>query len=257
MEVVLEQINKIQGVYGSLLCDVDGKLLCRALPTAYDNKKFQDAADLIADSLVGINEATGGVSLLDLRFSNNRIIVKPLQGGFLLLICEQKLNLQLFNMSLSVAQKKLEKSILSARDSPVPVQPTAPLPVAPQVSTTQELRRDGKGVILIVDSMTASSKIQWDQMKEEAAISELLAQYLTKLSIPAPIKKLKITNKVTNKSKIFSIRLSRSEPGQLLDDKIALTLAASEALEARPGDLLTVESATSGMFTKDISFAGL
>lgn len=66
MEVVLEQINKIQGVHGSLLCDIDGKLLCRALLTDYDNKKLQETTDLIADSLIGINEATGGVNLLDL-----------------------------------------------------------------------------------------------------------------------------------------------------------------------------------------------
>jgi len=257
MEVVLEQINKIQGVYGSLLCNVDGKLLCRALSTAHDNKTLQEATDLIADSLIGINEATGGVSLLDLRFSNNRIIVKPLLGGYLVLICEQKLNLQLFNMSLSVAQKKIEKAIQESRDSPASVRPTAPSPVAPQSSITQELRRDGKGVILTVDSMTASSKIQWDQMKEEAAISELLAQHLTKMSIPAPIKKLKLTNKATNKSKIFSIRLSKSEPGQLLGDKIVLTLAASEALEARPGDAIVVEPVAGGVFSRDPSFASL
>lgn len=257
MEVVLEQINKIQGVTGSLLCDQDGKLLCRALPPAYDNKKLQEAADLIADSLIGINEATGGVSLLDLRFSNNRIIVKPLQGGYLLLVCEQKLNLQLFNMSLTVAQKKLEKAIQTPRDTPVFTQPAIQAAVTPQVAASNEPRRDGKGVILVVDSMTASSKIQWDQMKEEAAISELMAQYLTKLSIPSPIKKLKLTNKATNKSKVFPIKLTKSEPGQLLGDKIVLTLAASEALVASPGDVITVESAAGGVFTKDPSFAGM
>ena len=172
MEVVLEQINKIQGVTGSLLFTQDGKLLCNALPPAYENKKLQEAADLVADSLIGINEATGGVSSLDFRFSNFRIIVKPLQGGYLLLICEQKLNLQLFNMSLSVAQKKLEKSIQTPGFIQTSAPPALQVAVAPpQVSATGEPRRDGNGFMLIVDSMRLRIFKNTDSNTDNAADS--------------------------------------------------------------------------------------
>jgi predicted regulator of Ras-like GTPase activity (Roadblock/LC7/MglB family) len=257
MEVILEQINKVQGVLGCLICDQSGKLLCRALPSFYDNKELEAATDLITDSLIGINEATGGTNMLDLRFANARMIVKSLQGGYLLLVCEQKINLQLFNMSLSVAQKKLEKAIQVSRDSPPSSQLSVSQVIAPQQTATNTPARDGNGVILVVDSMTASSKIQWDQMKEEAAISELLARHLAELSFPSPIKKLKLTSKATNKSKVVPVRVIMSEPGQSVGDKIALTLAANEALKARPGDVVVAEAVTGSVFTKDIYFAGL
>jgi len=250
MDVVLQQINKIQGVAGSFVCDEDGKLLGHALPPNYAFNSVQETASLLAENIIGMNDVTGGVCWLDMRFSGCRIVVRPMLNCYLLLLCEPKINFQLLTMSLAVAQKKIEKD-LQLFKTQAACNPLKPEIAAPALPVVCEPRMDGEGLIFVVDSITASSKIQWDQMKEEVSISSLQVRYLRKISINSPARKLKLTNKSTKKSKIFAVRISEARPGQLADDKIALTLAAAEALEAKPGDEITVEAATGGIFKTD------
>ncbi len=259
MEVVLQQINKIQGIAGCFVCDEDGKLLGQALPPMYDEMLLQEASGIIADSVVGVNEATGGVVSFDLRFTEGRIIVRPMQSSYLLLLCEQKLNVQLLNMSLSVAQKKLEKAIQVVKEQPV----KATIPVSkPDVSQTaaavsRELRRDGKGVILVVETMKPAFKVQLDQMKEEVAVSKDLLQKLFSAFKTGSVKRVKILNKSTNRSKVMNLNSFEPDPGQHLGDKIILTLVASDVLAVKPGDEVTVELAAAQIFESDLVFAGL
>lgn len=257
MEVVLQQINKIQGIAGCFVCDEDGKLLGQALPPMYDEALLQEASGIIADSVVGVNAATGGVVSFDLRFSEGRIIVRPVQSSYLLLLCEQKINVQLLNMSLSVAQKKLEKAIQVIKEQPITVPVLKPA-VAPIVAVERrELRRDGKGVILVVETMKPVYKAQLDQMKEEAAVCKDLLQQLFSAFKTGSVKRVKILNKTTNRSKVINLNSFEPDPGQQLGDKIILTLVASDILAVKPGDDVTVELAAAQVFESDLIFAGL
>lgn len=256
MEVVLQQINKIQGVVGSFVCDDDGKLLGQALPPMYDSDLLQEAASIVSDSILGVNDATGGVSSLDLRYSEGRIIVRPAQNCYLLLLCEQKINVQLLNMSLSVAQKKLEKTIQAAKERPAIASVAKPTAYAPPASP-RELRRDGKGVLLIVESVKSAPRIQWDYTKDEVAISRDLQKQLFTFLKTGSIKKLKLTNKQANKSKTFFVVTFDVDPGQTLDEKIVLPIAAAEALAVKQGDEIVAEIATSGVFDTELIFAGM
>jgi len=257
MEVVLQQINKIQGIAGCFVCDADGKLLGQALPPMYDEALLQEAAGIISDSVVGVNAATGSVVSFDLRYSEGRIIVRPVHNNYLLLLCEQKINVQLLNMSLSVAQKKLEKAIQIVKEQPVPViKPTAAAPVA--ASRNRELRTDGnKGVILVVETMKPAYKVHLDQMKEEVAVSKDLMQQLFIAFKSGSVKRVKLTNKSANRSKVINLSSFEPDQGQNLDNKIILTLVASEVLAVKPGDEVSVELAAAQVFESDLVFAGL
>ena len=260
MEVVLQQINKIQGIAGCFVCDEDGKLLGQALPPMYDEALLQEASGIIADSVVGVNAATGGVVSFDLRFSEGRIIVRPVQSSYLLLLCEQKINVQLLNMSLSVAQKKLEKAIQVVKEQPAQtIRPVSKPAVAPVIATVEsrELRRDGKGVILVVETMKPVYKAQLDQMKEEVAVSKDLLQQLFSAFKTGSVKRVKILNKSANRSKVMNLNSFEPDPGQQLADKIILTLVASDVLAVKPGDEVTVELAAAQVFESDLIFAGL
>ncbi len=240
MEAVLQQINKIQGVVGSLVCDEDGALLCHQLPSSIAATILKDASGILADSIVGLKPSVGEVGLLDLRYSDGRLLVKPLASAYLLLLCDPKINLQLLNMTLDVSIKKLEKTI-AGQSASAPVSAAA-------ASVAQELRRDGKGVVLTVDSMKASSKIKWDQMKEDAAVSKPLAVELGKLLNVDSLKKVRLVNRASGKSKVFHLIVYEKDGDPSLDDKIALTLAASEALVAKPGDEIVAEAGGGGFF---------
>jgi predicted regulator of Ras-like GTPase activity (Roadblock/LC7/MglB family) len=259
MEVVLQQINKIQGVVGSFVCDDDGKLLGQALPPMYDFELLQDAAGIIADSFVGVSNASGGVSALDLRYNEGRIIVRPVQNCYLLLLCEQKINVQLLNMSLSVAQKKLEKAIQAAKEKPVAPAVQSSVQsntVTAAAAPPREIRRDGKGAILIAESTKNAPLIQWDLAKEEVAISRDLMKKLFTCLNTGSIKKLKLINRISNKNKTFYVIVFDTQPGQLFDDKIVLPTAALDAVGLKPGDDVTVEVASSGVFDNNVVLAG-
>jgi len=259
MEVVLQQINKIQGIAGCFVCDEDGKLLGQALPPMYDEALLQEASGIIADSVVGVNTATGGVVSFDLRFSEGRIIIRPIQNSYLLLLCEQKLNVQLLSMSLSVAQKKLEKAIQVFKEQPIqaPIAALKPVVTPTAIVERRELRRDGKGVILVVESMKPIYKAQLDQMKEEVAVSKDLLQQLFSAFKTGSVKRVKILNKSTNRSKVMDLNSFDPDPGQQLGDKIILTLVASDILAVKPGDEVTVELAAAQVLESDLVFAGL
>src|ERR1039457_1749269 len=116
MQAVLKNINTVPGVMGSMVCDDEGALAAHVFPPLFDLSMLQEAASTLADSSIGLQSATGDMELLDLRFNDARIVVKPMTNSFLLLLCTKGVNLQLLVISLNVAIKKIEK-LFTARDA--------------------------------------------------------------------------------------------------------------------------------------------
>jgi predicted regulator of Ras-like GTPase activity (Roadblock/LC7/MglB family) len=238
MDSNLQQINKIPGVFGCFVCEEDGSVLMHALPPIYDKTIMQETGALLADGAVAINNAIGELGLLDLRYSNGRILIKPIQKRYLFLLCEQKINLQLLTISLNVAIKKLEKSIQNNPTAALSI-PKANVPSAQ--TRSHELPKDGKGVVLVVDSMMVSANVWWDQMQDSTAVSKVLAEQLCQLFNTDSIKKIKLTNKKRHVSKVFPLVTFDRKDVPAFDNKIALTLAVSKSLLAEPGDEIVVE----------------
>ena len=119
MEEVLKQINTVSGTIGSMVCDDQGQLLAHVFPPLFDKSMLSSAVAALSENLSGLDDMTGGVKLTDFRYQNGRIIVKPIDGGCLVLLCETTINLQLLTISLNVAIKKLEK-LLKFGSAPTP-----------------------------------------------------------------------------------------------------------------------------------------
>ena len=129
MQPLLENINSVADVVGSMVCAPDGRMLSHAFPATFDEPSLRKAAAVVADGAAGLETATGPVRLLDLRYEEGRVVVKPLAGGLLLLLlCTKAVNLQLLLMSVSVASKKLEQLAAAPQDAqaPAPERPAGP-----------------------------------------------------------------------------------------------------------------------------------
>jgi hypothetical protein len=87
---------------------------------------LRTAVTTVSENLPGLQEITGGVRLIDFRFMNGRIVVKPIEGGCLVILCENTINLQVLVITLNVAVKKIEK--LLSGGGAVPQQTAAPAP---------------------------------------------------------------------------------------------------------------------------------
>jgi predicted regulator of Ras-like GTPase activity (Roadblock/LC7/MglB family) len=107
MQSVLKNLHVIPGIIGGLLADANGSLLAHTFPPLFDASALQNVCAEVNNCLVGMQDATGGVKLLDLRFEHGRLIVKPMPTYFLLLLCEQRVNFPLLMISINVAVNSL------------------------------------------------------------------------------------------------------------------------------------------------------
>lgn len=125
MQTVLNSLITVPGVVGGMVCDREGELLSKTFPPLFDEAILANAARVLVDGTAGLETVTGKVGMVDLRYGDARIVVKPMTGAHLVLLCAAQTNLQLLNISTSVAVPKLEK-LVAARPPP---QPAAPPPV--------------------------------------------------------------------------------------------------------------------------------
>jgi predicted regulator of Ras-like GTPase activity (Roadblock/LC7/MglB family) len=232
MQTVLQQINAVPGVAGSLICDEEGRLMAQQFPAGYDTTVLQGAAATLAESSVGLQSAAGEVEMLDLRYNEGRIIVKPLPNAFLLMVCNKTINQQLLLISVNVAMKKLEK--LAARPAPADVPPPSPLAVTP-------LAKDGKGVTLAVEIMKSSANTYWTQMSELVALNRGTALQLSNFYKTGTFKKIKLTSTVAGRSKTFPVMIIADDQEQRYNGRVVISLASAEALQLKQDDTLKVE----------------
>jgi predicted regulator of Ras-like GTPase activity (Roadblock/LC7/MglB family) len=111
MESVLAQLITVPGVVGGMIYDTEGTLLSKTFPPLFDDALLANAARVLVDGAAGLEAVTGKVGMLDMRFADARIVVRPMAGAHLVLLCAAQTNLQLLNISTSVAVPKLERLV--------------------------------------------------------------------------------------------------------------------------------------------------
>ncbi|MFN2269700.1 MAG: roadblock/LC7 domain-containing protein [Anaerolineae bacterium] len=112
METILKDINAIMGVTGSFVCDAEGQVMARLLPDTLDQKLLIPAARTIAQTIEGLKIAQQDkIGDLDLLYDNGRLIIKSLDESYLCIMCVQRINVPLLNLTANVAAKKLGKMV--------------------------------------------------------------------------------------------------------------------------------------------------
>jgi predicted regulator of Ras-like GTPase activity (Roadblock/LC7/MglB family) len=109
MQTVMLGLKSVPGVMGSMLSDTQGNVLVHSFPLIFDQATLTNIAMLISDNSLGLQEATGDVKLIDIRYELGRIIIKTLPRCFVTVLCEPGINVQLLTITLNVVIKKLEK----------------------------------------------------------------------------------------------------------------------------------------------------
>lgn len=127
MQTVLSQLNAVPGVIGSLVCDEEGRLLANVFPPLFDVSLLTDAARCLADGVAGLGFSPDTSQDLDLRFGEARMVVRPLPGATLLVLCSKATNHQFLALSASVAVTRLAKlrNAPPAAAAPAPVEERA------------------------------------------------------------------------------------------------------------------------------------
>lgn len=249
MQAVLTQINTMPGIVGSMLCDEDGRLAAHLFPSLFEVSMLEEAAGLLADSSLGLESSTGAVELIDLRYNDNRLVVRPMAKSFLLLLCNKAVNMQLLAISLNVATKKLERHYALCKPqqhstAPARYDVTLPYPAVPLQLITVAVagsKEKIKGVPLTVQAVKSTANTHWDNMFEMVAVNRVTASQISDCFDTGTFKKLKLTNPANGCSHKFRVRIIRDDAERVFEGKVVASLATMEKLMAKPGDRLVAQ----------------
>ncbi len=141
MKTVLEQLNALPGVVGSMVYDPEGQVLAKSFPALFDVEALAEAARILLYGVTGLEVAAGAITKLDLRFRESRLVVRPLTGATLLMLCTPQANLQFLTISVGMAIPKIEKLVVIQSALP---RPAAPTPAAPDTEGPSSKAIEGK-----------------------------------------------------------------------------------------------------------------
>ena len=108
MEQLLANINAVAGVRGSFVCDSEGALVARALPSSFDETTLLPSASTMLQTIDGLETTRRRrIHEVDIVFHDSRLVVKNLRVGCLCVICARNINVPLLNLTANVAARKI------------------------------------------------------------------------------------------------------------------------------------------------------
>jgi hypothetical protein len=232
MRQLLEQINTLPGVVGSFVRSEAGEVLAHAFPPLFDVAIFQEAANALADIVSGPSGSVGP-DLIDIRFAESRILVRQLPAAHLLLLCSKDVNLQVLNISLNVALKKLEKLIGEAAVV------AEPAPVA-DVAANAAVTSDADGLFLEVGSLVPAEANKGFEQLGMVAINQATAHRISNHFGVGTVKKANLLNPTSGKEGLFPLMIVNDDDNKY-DGKLILGKSIEKKLAAGSGDRLQVK----------------
>lgn len=103
-----------------MVCDAEGHLVAHAFPPTLDVTTIERVAESLGERATALQTALGPVAMIDLRYTNSRIVVKVVDGTCVLFLCAPSINLQLLSMSAAGVLRQLDKAETGARRGPPP-----------------------------------------------------------------------------------------------------------------------------------------
>lgn len=258
MHSIMMGLATVPGVMGGMLSDERGNVLAHSFPPLFDQGTLRGATELLLDNTVGLQEATGGVKLFDVRFELGRVIIKTLPRMFLVILCQPVVNVQLLFISINVAIKKLEKLsmdnlLVQAAQQALPQvpmsQPAAHSPrpaVAAPVYSDYRAVTDAKGVLLSCEIIRKTAGTFWDSMSDQASVNRSTALEVSNFFNTGPFKKLTVSNRSSGISRHVPVTVIQHDRDHAYDGKLLVTLALAEVLKVKEGDQVRAEVVVGG-----------
>jgi predicted regulator of Ras-like GTPase activity (Roadblock/LC7/MglB family) len=201
MEEVLKQIKTVPGTLGCMVYDLHGYVVSHVFPSIFDKKVLSATVTIMSQNLPGLMELTGGVRMVDFRFQSGRVVVKPVVGGCLVILCDASINLQLLLISMNLAIKQVETILATA--TPVQQQTAAePSPtLSANTASPQDLIEKGPMAVSLQGMQTTLTKFmgpmaqviflecvekwQQDHQPVKAALPQLVDIVVVEIGDPA------------------------------------------------------------------------
>lgn len=225
MKDILQHINSVDGVIGTALFTHKGDVLAHAFPALIDAASLKKAAALILECSHGL-QISQTLDLLDLRYSDGRILVKTFSEGMLFLLCTTSINLQVLSITLNLAVKKLEAKLLTEGTA-----------ASRQFSGDDSKHDDGVLRMTISHLANKQASASFDSLGM-IALSQSTSQYITNF-FKAPFKKLILTNTAAGTSGTFPVMVMK-DMDQQYDGTVVVGPGIEKKLKVNEGDRVEV-----------------
>jgi len=232
MQDILRYINSVEGVIGSAVFNDHGAVVDHAFPPIIETNALKTAAGLTLECSYGL-QISETLDLIDLRFSEGRIIIKAFPGAMLYLLCSKNINLQVLTITLNLAAKKLE-SMLAGSTAPVPA-PAA----APEAPVAMDADDDGSTLKLRISHLANKDASKSFDSLGMIAVSQPTSAYITEF-YKNPFKKLILTNTAAGTSGTFPVMVMKDLDPQF-DGTIIVGPGIEKKLQVSEGDKVEIK----------------
>lgn len=132
MENILHDISAVAGVTGCFVCEAEGRVVASTLSNIFDESALATVGRTINQTTEGLFATRRRkIQELDLLYSGERLVIKPLRNGCLCVLCARSINVPLLNLTANVAARKLTE--LMRKQAPQPITAIAKRPSMDQV----------------------------------------------------------------------------------------------------------------------------
>jgi predicted regulator of Ras-like GTPase activity (Roadblock/LC7/MglB family) len=139
MSEVLRQLGELPGVVGSLVATFDGVLHEVNFPSVFEREALEGLAGTLARDQHLPEWVSGEDAGLELRFPDGRVLVRPTERAFVVVLCTAEVNVQLMNLALTQVVRRIERELplqgagdrasrLGPSFTPIPTPTPTPIP---------------------------------------------------------------------------------------------------------------------------------
>lgn len=226
MKDILQHINSVNGVIGSALFSQKGDVIAHAFPALIDAASLKKAASLTVECTHGL-QMLQTLDLLDLRYSDGRILVKSFPGAMLFLMCANSINIQILSITINLAVKKLEAKLPS--ETPAAVS---------QPGVNDSGPDDGLLRMNISHLANKQASASFDSLGM-VAVSQPTSQFISDY-YKTPFKKLTLTNAAAGTSGTFQVMIMK-DMDQQYDGTVIVGPGIEKKLKVSEGDKVEVK----------------
>ena len=230
MQDILKYINSVEGVIGSAVFSDKGSVLANAFPALIDASSLKKAAALVLECSHGL-QISQTLDILDLRYSDGRILAKSFNGATLFLLCTKNINLQMLSITLNLAVKKLEPKL--------PRETAPPPPSAVSTAMPAESASDDGILRLAVGHLANKQASASFDSLGMIAVSQPTFTYISEY-YKLPFKKLILTNAGARTSGTFPVMVMKDMDPQY-DGTIVVGPGIEKKLKVSEGDKVEVK----------------
>jgi len=145
MNKILNKLNSVPGVVGSMICNEQGHVMAHLFPQGIDTEVLKSVASLLTDNIPVFQECTGGTKTFNFKYEKGRIIVRQDHDRYYVLLCSNTVavNIQIIDMIIDVASKQIDKSTISESEKPLSTPATTSKPQTAVKYSPAELMEKG------------------------------------------------------------------------------------------------------------------